>query len=207
MQTRVKRGRPPEVDSRKVSLVALRLFELKGFEQVSMDDVAKAAGVSRRTLFRVFPSKADLVWEGADEVLGAVRRLAATFEHGALPLNVLVDEVMSAALRPLDQPEMAKVARRRLRLIARCPELFNHRSIEEIHQIIVTLIGTNAPPGGPPPALVARALVGVAFASVLWWAEQKRAMTAVDALHASLMTLGRAHTPVPKSTKEGKWHG
>ena len=59
-----------------IAQVALRLFEQKGFEAVTMEDVAKAASVSRRTLFRHFPSKADLVWAGTDEVLGVLKSVA-----------------------------------------------------------------------------------------------------------------------------------
>lgn len=40
---------------------AMRLFTERGFDGVTMDDVASAAGVSRRTAFRYFRSKDDLV--------------------------------------------------------------------------------------------------------------------------------------------------
>lgn len=42
---------------------AVDLFTERGYDKVSMDDVATAAGVSRRTAFRYFGSKADLVME------------------------------------------------------------------------------------------------------------------------------------------------
>ena len=41
---------------------ALELFIERGFEATTMDDVADAAGVSRRTLYRHFPRKDDLVF-------------------------------------------------------------------------------------------------------------------------------------------------
>lgn len=42
---------------------AVALFAERGFVETTMDDVADAAGVSRRTPYRHFPSKDDLVFE------------------------------------------------------------------------------------------------------------------------------------------------
>jgi AcrR family transcriptional regulator len=42
---------------------AVKLFLEQGFAETTMDDVAVAAGVSRRTAYRHFPSKDDLVFE------------------------------------------------------------------------------------------------------------------------------------------------
>jgi len=41
---------------------ALGLFTERGFDVTTMDDIADAAGVSRRTLYRYFPRKDDLVF-------------------------------------------------------------------------------------------------------------------------------------------------
>ena len=42
---------------------AVALFIERGFGETTMDDVAEAAGVSRRTAYRHYPSKDDLVFE------------------------------------------------------------------------------------------------------------------------------------------------
>ena len=43
--------------------MAMDLFAERGFDNVTMDDVAAAAGASRRTVYRHFPTKGDLVFE------------------------------------------------------------------------------------------------------------------------------------------------
>ena len=60
-------GRPVEADPEAIALTALRLFAARGIDEVTMADVAEAAGVSRRTLYRWFSSKGALVWGGAAE--------------------------------------------------------------------------------------------------------------------------------------------
>jgi len=67
---------------------ALVLFAERGFKDVTIDDIAEAAGVSARTLFRYFPTKEDFL-------LGTPRR-------GAERLVARI-----AALAPSDAPEEA----------------------------------------------------------------------------------------------------
>ncbi|MET7686106.1 MULTISPECIES: TetR family transcriptional regulator [unclassified Streptomyces] len=46
---------------------AIELFATKGFDTTTLDEVAAAAGVSRRTLFNYFRNKEDLALSGLDE--------------------------------------------------------------------------------------------------------------------------------------------
>ena len=57
----------------EIADAAVRLFLERGFTETTMDDVAAAAGVSRRTAYRHFPSKDDLVFEQPRRWLGDVR--------------------------------------------------------------------------------------------------------------------------------------
>jgi AcrR family transcriptional regulator len=53
---------------------ALELFAVQGFDATSMEQVADAAGVSRRTVYRYFPTKDDLVFESPRQWLAVLNR-------------------------------------------------------------------------------------------------------------------------------------
>ncbi|KOV66362.1 TetR family transcriptional regulator [Streptomyces sp. MMG1121] len=62
-----------------VSDIAVRLFLERGFDAVSVAEVAAAAGISKPTLFRYFPAKEDLVLHRiADHETEAARVVAGT---------------------------------------------------------------------------------------------------------------------------------
>ena len=58
---------------------AFDLFSQYGIKSVSMDDVAKAAGISKRTLYESFEDKETLLIEGID---GSQFRIARTISDG-----------------------------------------------------------------------------------------------------------------------------
>ncbi|WP_427166827.1 TetR/AcrR family transcriptional regulator [Streptomyces sp. C1-1] len=69
-----------------VSETAVRLFLEKGFDVVSVAEVAAAAGISKPTLFRYFPAKEDLVLHRiADHETEAARVVA----QGPTPIAAL----------------------------------------------------------------------------------------------------------------------
>jgi AcrR family transcriptional regulator len=55
-----------------ISDVATRLFVERGFEEVTVADIAAAAEVSVKTVFNYFSSKEELFFDRADELIGAI---------------------------------------------------------------------------------------------------------------------------------------
>jgi mycofactocin system transcriptional regulator len=95
-------GRPPTTTHAEIERVALGLFAARGFEVTTVDEIAAAAGVGRRTLFRYFDSKNDIAWGDFDWVM---RRLREALEEGAgLPLmEALRHGVVESNRYPPDQ--------------------------------------------------------------------------------------------------------
>jgi mycofactocin system transcriptional regulator len=117
------RGRPPRTTRREVERVALELFARDGFESTTMTDVAAALGVGRRTLFRYFASKNDIVWGEFDEVCDRLRRLLDAAPADQPLLAALSDAVVASnAYAPEQQVELLI----RMRLITSVPALQAH---------------------------------------------------------------------------------
>src|SRR6266511_4300118 len=68
---------------------AVELFLAKGYEETTVDEIAEAAGVARRTFFRYFRTKEDAVFPDHDECLRRVERFLAEADPTESPLSVI----------------------------------------------------------------------------------------------------------------------
>ncbi|MEV7636268.1 TetR family transcriptional regulator [Pseudarthrobacter enclensis] len=162
-------GRPVTIDPESVARVAMELFSRDGYENTSMEDIARAAGIGRKSLYRYFATKADLVWGGTEP---AVEASVLQLEVGAAgsaddPLSALRQSVVAGAAA---LPDLA-VTRARLRLIGTHRDLLK-RSYEALgSQRDVTLEHLQA---AGVPAATARyacaAFIGATFQAWLEWA-------------------------------------
>ena len=189
-----RRGRPADVDPDRVALLALRHFAEHGYDTTTMDEIAAIAGIGRRTLFRYFPSKPDLVWGGLEPVVGRMRGVLET----APPDESARDVIARAMAESLDRDaEHIEATRLRLRLMASDPTLigFGVTRLGANRDILAEFIARRL--GVPSDSLraqvLADAISSANFSALLWWAtrttDDDPAATAVAALDEVLRGL------------------
>jgi len=150
--------------------VAFDLFSRQGFEQTTIDDIASAAGIGRRTFFRYFPSKNDVVWGDFDDDLERMRRRLS-----AVPAGIPLMDALREAIVDFNTiaPEQIPAHRRRMEFILRVPALQAHSTLRYAawRQVIADFVAdrTELPPSALLPQAIAYAMLGVAIAAYEQW--------------------------------------
>jgi len=148
---------------------AARLFAARGFDAVTVAEVARAADVSEMTVFNYFPTKEDLFFAGMqffeERLLEAVRGRAEGVPALAAFRRLIVDGCSRLAAK--ENTEMiAKAAA----LIGGSPALQarEREIVARYTQRLADLLAaeTGAPPGDVEPQGVASALMGTQRALV-----------------------------------------
>ncbi|GAA2807603.1 TetR family transcriptional regulator [Kitasatospora sp. CM 4170] len=160
------RERKKQRTRRLITDTARRLFAERGFEQVSVTEVAKAADVSAGTVFNYFPTKEDLVYSGLErfetELLQAVHDrgpgesvLAAFGRFVLTPRGLLAARDQGSAKQLLAVSHMIGSSPA---LLAREQQILA-RYTESLARLLVA--ETRASADDPRPAVTAAALIGV----------------------------------------------
>jgi len=165
---------PSEGTRTRVERAALDLFTLRGFENVTTDEVADAAGISRRTFFRYYATKADAVW---GDFAGHVARLEALLA-AADPAQPVLTSVCAAYVEVNDYVDAElPLLRERMQLILTEPALLAHSQVRyaDVDRAVARHVAART--GGSPTDLVSRlvaattrAAATTAFAA--WLADQ-----------------------------------
>ncbi|MFD7379982.1 MULTISPECIES: TetR/AcrR family transcriptional regulator [Streptomyces] len=98
---------------------AFALFDERGYEQTTVDDIAERAGVGRTTFFRHYRSKEAVIFPDHDRLLELIRDRLATSSHSTA-LVAVSDAVRLVLLHYIDEGDLA---RRRYALTSKVPAL------------------------------------------------------------------------------------
>ncbi len=187
---------PREGTRARVERAALDLFTHRGFEGVTIDEVAEAAGISRRTYFRYFATKADAVWGDFAEHVARLSRLL----HESAGDAPVLPSICAAYVEVNDYSTTdLPLLRQRMQLILTEPALLAHSQVRyaDIDRVVAQYVAsrTGTEPGELLPRLVAtssRAAATTAFEAWLTYSGlslDKALRTAFDELASGFASL------------------
>lgn len=192
------------LQSRKQQLVrdaiwdaAIDLFAEKGFDETTVDDIAERAGVSRRSFFRYFGSKDDLLGQGmatyGEALSEAVRACPATYT----PLEVVRETALVIARGAAAQPRtrtIIEIAERNA--AARAAQLSRRPEVEDQVAAAFASRARRATKADVTPRLLAAltlSILDVAFRS--WYEHDQRDISAsVEKVTAALAGIVEGRT-------------
>jgi AcrR family transcriptional regulator len=164
------RERKKQQTRQLIADTARRLFAERGFEGVTVVEVARRADVSEATVFNYFPTKEDLFYSGLEEfeekLLAAVReRKPGTSVLAAFRDFMLVERGVFDMKAAGGDDEATERVRTITRVITESPALLarERQVFDEYSSSLAALIAeeTGAVAGDVLPAAVANALIGV----------------------------------------------
>src|SRR3954467_312558 len=159
----------------RIEQAALDLFTAKGFEQVIIDDVAAAAGISRRTFFRYFATKADAVWGDFSAYVARLERLLAATD----PDQPVLASVCAAYVEVNDYAATElPLLRERMQLILTEPALLAHSQLRyaDVDRVVAehVAVRTGSGTGDLVPRLVAATTRSAATTAFQLWLTDDR---------------------------------
>ena len=104
------RERKRQQTRERLTRVAMALFLERGFEATTLDDIAAAADVSRRSFFHYFASKEDVVFAWHEESMAALIAAVAARPAGEAMLAA-AENAIAAIARQLEPGEAIAMAR------------------------------------------------------------------------------------------------
>jgi AcrR family transcriptional regulator len=143
---------------------ALRLFLERGFEAVTITEIAQAADIDARTIYNYFPSKPDLVFQRLEAFERALLDAVRTRQAGESILAAFARFVLDLQGSLLAEEEASEQLRAISQMIVASPALLAHEEqvFASFTASLAALIAeeTGARADDVQPSVVAHALIG-----------------------------------------------
>jgi mycofactocin system transcriptional regulator len=164
-------GRPLVTSRAELEQIALDLFIRNGFTETTLDDIAAAAGIARRTFFGYYSSKNDVVWGDFDALLRGMEDWLATDHPDGRPL---LEALTEAVVRFNDlPPEAVPAHRQRMSLILHTPALQAHSTLRyaDWRSVVARFAARrlNQPVAALLPQLIGYLALGAALTAYEQW--------------------------------------
>ncbi len=166
LQLRMKRS---ELMIQELEAVALRLFDQRGFKDVTVDEIVSEAHTSARTFYRYFPNKEDVLQVQIDRRCRSLRASLSDRPASEEPL-----ESLRLALANVLEKEDPELVRRWIAIIIASPSVLNSvlGGIQlKIQRVIAGFLADRLglPRYALVPTMMASASVGVIQAAHVDW--------------------------------------
>ena len=148
---------------------------MRGFEETTVEDIAHAAGISRRTFFRYFRSKNDVVWGDFDELLQLFEASLGEAPSDQPWFATLRDAVIQFNSFPAED---VAAHRQRMALILYVPALQAHSTLRygSWRAVVAAFVARrlDQPESSLAPQLIGHVALAAAVAAYEQWLAQPR---------------------------------
>jgi AcrR family transcriptional regulator len=128
------RERRKQETRQAISDIATRMFVAAGFDEVTIAQVADAAGVAKMTVTNYFPRKEDLVFDRAEDVVRSLADVVRSRAPGESLLGAIRRDYAERVARAdvtlgLSSPEFARMIENSPVLVGRALEMMDQREL------------------------------------------------------------------------------
>ena len=154
----------------RLQQAALSLYGERGYDRTTVAEIAEHAGLTKRTFFRYFADKREVLFAGSAEFTELIVSAVIAAPESAAPLDA-VAAGLAAAADMFEQ--MRDAARQRQHIIAANPEL-QERELTKLASLADAVAGglRRRGVGDPAAALTAQAGVAVFRVAFQRWVDQ-----------------------------------
>jgi AcrR family transcriptional regulator len=146
----------------RLEQAALALYRERGFDQITVAEIAERAGLTERTFYRYYADKREMLFGGQDRLRELYVRTIAAAPETAAPLEMVAAALQAAV--PVFH-ERREIARERQAVIAAHPEL-QERELLKRATLAAAMADALRQRGVPDPAARLAAEVGaIAFST------------------------------------------
>jgi mycofactocin system transcriptional regulator len=163
-------GRPPATSRDKLERAAFELFFERGYEQTTVEEIAAAAGIARRTFFRYFATKNDVVWGDFQDHLNRLRSDLAAVGPDVPVTAALIESIIGFNDYPAEELPRH---RQRMHLILGTADLQAHSTLQfaKWRQVIADFVASRCgcPASDLGPQVVGHTALGACLAAYEAW--------------------------------------
>jgi AcrR family transcriptional regulator len=171
----------------RLEQAALELFAEQGFEGTTVEDIATRAGLTKRTFFRYFGDKREVLFAGGEEFQGLFMNALASAPASATPMEAIAVTLETVSGWFRDRHERA---RQRQRIIVANAEL-QERELVKLASVAAVLASALRERGVEEPAasVTAETAIAVFRTSFERWVAEDAERELADVVRESLDTL------------------